>query len=64
MLEMLRDAMYEGAQAMWPDLTPQQFGDAARAWIARQQGPLSIREVAEGLEQELRDRYGPPRSTP
>jgi hypothetical protein len=60
-LQGLRDEMYQGARALWPGLTPQQFGDAARAWVDRQpaNANLSIRQVAEGLEQELRDRHGP-----
>jgi hypothetical protein len=62
MAEVWRDAMYEGAREMWPDLTPRQYGDATRAWISRQPKglALSLRDVAVGLEQELRDRYGPP----
>lgn len=60
-LGMWRDLMYDGARQMWPGLTPQQFGDAARAWIARQSGTLSIQQVAVGLEQELARRHGQPR---
>jgi hypothetical protein len=59
--EVWRDAMYEAAKALWPDLTPHEFGEAARAWLARQSGTLSVQAVATGIEQELTARYGPPR---
>lgn len=60
-LEVWRDAMYEGATRMWPSLAPEQFGDAARTWIARQEGALTLQQVALGVEMELRSRFGPPR---
>jgi hypothetical protein len=62
MAEVFREAFYESAKRMWPGLTPQQFGDAARAWlVASQRGAsLTLQEVATGIEQELRFRHGPP----
>jgi hypothetical protein len=59
MAEVFRDAFYETAQRMWPGLTAQQFGDAARAWLSRQHRPLSLSDVAVGIEDELTALYGP-----
>jgi hypothetical protein len=55
----LAEAFFEAAQKRWPRLTARQFGDAARAVVARlQEGSASISEMAQEIEVELRARYG------
>jgi hypothetical protein len=54
------DALYLGARTMWPDLTPAQFHEAADAWLARQRQVVGIVDTANGVEAELRVRYGNP----
>jgi hypothetical protein len=55
------DALYLGARSMWPDLTPAQFREAAEAFLDRHPGEaLSILDTANGVEAELRVRYGDP----
>jgi hypothetical protein len=54
------DALYLGARTMWPDLTPEQFREAADAWLARQRQVVGIVDTANGVEAELRARYGDP----
>jgi hypothetical protein len=56
------DALYLGARTMWPDLTRAEFREAATAFLARAHGrvPLGIVETANGVEAELRARYGDP----
>ena len=52
------------AQAMWIYLSPQQIDQVAREWLARQKGPLTLRQVGEGFEAELTTIYGPPQVRP
>jgi hypothetical protein len=55
------DALYLGALTMWPDLTRAQFREAATAFLDRHPGGvLSIVDTANGVEAELRIRYGDP----
>jgi hypothetical protein len=60
--QMWLNEMYQGAVTMWPDLTRERFREAGLAWLASQRGGgnLTIQQVALGVEQELRARYGDP----
>lgn len=55
------DALYLGAVTLWPDLTPDQFYAAANAFLDRHpDATLSLRDIANGVEGELRTRFGDP----
>lgn len=55
------DALYRAARTMWPDLTYSEFVAAAEAWMDRQPSDqLGIRDTANGVEAELRARFGAP----
>jgi hypothetical protein len=60
--QMWLNEMYQGAVAMWPNLSREQFRDAGLDWMARQHGGgnLTVQQVALGVEQELRARFGDP----
>ena len=60
--EMIRDALYAGACVYWPDLTPKQYGDAARAAVASfdPSGSISLGELEKAIRGELISRYGAP----
>ncbi len=58
MTHPLNEAFYEAARRQWPALTPRQFGDAARAVVARLPGSASIAEISQRIEAELRACYG------
>ena len=54
------DAMRESARAMWPYLDQDKIDAVARGWLAKQSGPLTLQQVAIGLEEAIAAVYGPP----
>jgi hypothetical protein len=55
------DALYLGARALWPDLTYDQFVEAAQVWMDHQPTDQPrIVDAASGIEAVLRVRYGAP----
>lgn len=57
-LEAWKEVMFENAKKRWPDLTPEQFGDAARSAINQIPPEVSgLQDVANRIEAELVRRY-------
>jgi len=59
-VDAINELWYTGAKKRWPELTPAQFGEAARACAAKMQAgqEASINEMSEMIEVELVRLYG------